>query len=117
MGKRFTPIEESDEYAAAAEDEAPLAALAPHEASDVLAAATQAANACVRAASAVELLLTGADWPPTGKQRQRLATLLRIEAEAFAHRTAAFHAAALDTPALAGTVSVPKDDSARPRHE
>jgi hypothetical protein len=99
MGKRIRPIEESEEYAAAAADDVPLAALLPHESSDLIAAARQSAASCVRATSAVELLLDGGHRPLTVKERERLRTLLRLEAEAFAHRAAAFDAAALDAPA------------------
>ena len=91
------PIEETEEYAVAVEDETPLAALLETQSPSARRAIrhTAAAHAC--AVSAIELFVLQSHLPPTESDRLRLRVLLEREADCLMRRNEAFAEAGFTT--------------------
>lgn len=91
------PIEETEEYAVAVEDETPLAALLETQSPSARQAIRHTAVAHACAVNAIELFVLQSHLPPTESDRLRLRVLLEREANCLTRRNEALTAAGFTT--------------------
>jgi hypothetical protein len=97
MGFAIKPIEETEEYAIAVEDETPLAALSETQSPPARRAIRHTAAAHICAVRAIELFVLQSHLPPTESDRLRLRLLPERQADCLMRRNETFTAAGFTT--------------------